>query len=122
MFSKKGNVDTGHMTPPHSLILDFLGEGTINRVVDYLMEKRPFDSTKEEIMKETGVSRNTFFRVWGQIEQFHMVRKVRTVGRASLYLLNDDSPVVKKLLELERALIEEHLNENAPKVRSIAAR
>lgn len=89
-----------------SLLIEFLGENTLTRVIDFLLEKRPFDTTKEEIIKETGVSRNTFFAVWETIEKYRLVRKTRTIGRATLYVLNDGNPIVKKLLELEYSLIE----------------
>ena len=89
-----------------SLLIELLGENTLTKVIDFLLDKRPFDTTKEEIIKETGVSRNTFFRVWETVEKYDLVKKTRVIGRATLYVLSEGNPIVKKLLELEYSLIE----------------
>ncbi len=65
------------------------------------MEKRPFETTKEEIIKETGVARNSLFSVWGKLEKFGIVLKTRSIGKAGLFVLNDKSEIVQQLLQLE---------------------
>ena len=92
-----------------SLLIEFLGENTLAKVLDFLLEKRPFDTTKEEIIRETGVSRNSFFKVWERIEKFKLVKKTRSIGRATLYVLDEDNPIVKQLFQLEYSLIENNL-------------
>ncbi|MBI4182197.1 MAG: hypothetical protein HY520_04495 [Candidatus Aenigmarchaeota archaeon] len=88
-----------------SLLLELLGAQPLTRVVDYLLEKRPYDASKQEIIRETGVSRNTFFRIWDRIERFGLVKPTRTIGRATLYVLDDANPVVERLRDLEFTLI-----------------
>lgn len=103
-------------------MIEFLGESTLTIVIDLLLEKRPFDTTKEEIIRETGVSRNTFFNVWGRIEKFGLVRKTRTIGRATLYVLNEDNPIVKKLLELEYSIIENEIKSDKAQRKGVIAK
>lgn len=87
-------------------MVELFGENAITKTIDYLLEKRPFDSTKEEIIRGTGISRNTFFSAWERIERFGFVKKTRTIGRATLYSLDEENPALRKLLELEYSLIE----------------
>ena len=88
-----------------SLLIEFLGENTLTRIIDFLIEKKPFDTTKEEIIRGTGVSRNSFFRTWKKIEEYGLVRKTRGIGRSILYVLNEENMIVKELLQLEYVLI-----------------
>lgn len=97
------------MKEKKSLLVEFLGENTLTKVIDILLEKRPFDTTKEEIIRETRVSRNSFFKVWKRIEAYNLVKRTRTIGRANLYVLDDNNPIVRKLLELEYSLIENEM-------------
>ena len=91
------------------LMAELFGESATTRIIDFLLEKRPFDTTKEEIIRGTGVSRNTFFRAWERMEKFGLAKKTRTIGRATLYVINDSNQVVRKLLELEYSLIENEM-------------
>jgi len=105
-----------------SLLVEFLGENTLTKVIDFLLEKRPFDTTKEEIIKETGVSRNSFFRVWEKVEEYKLVKKTRTIGRATLFVLDEGNPIVKRLLELEYSLIETGMKEQEGRSEELVVR
>lgn len=97
-----------------SLLIEFLGDSTLARVLDFLIERRPFDATKEEIIRETAVSRNSFFRVWEKIEKYKLVKKTREIGRATLYVLNEENEIVRQLLELEMTLIRMKMGTDVP--------
>ncbi len=88
-----------------SILIEFFGDNPLIRIVDYLIEKRPFDTTKEEIIQETGISRMSLFKYWKKIEGFELVKKTREIGKATLFVLNDENPIVQKLLILESELI-----------------
>lgn len=66
-----------------SVLIEFFGDSPLVRIIDFLIEKRPFDTTKEEIIRETGISRNSLFKLWKKIEDYGLVTKknweIRTV-------------------------------------------
>ena len=99
-----------------SILIEFFGDNPLIRIVDYLIEKRPFDTTKEEIIRKTGISRMSLFKYWKKIENFGVVKKTREIGRASLFVLNDENPIVQKLLVLEGELIKRTMNIDSEKV------
>ncbi len=96
-----------------SLIVDFLGENALTKVIDCLLQKRPFDTTKEEIIRETGVSRNSFFAVWKRVESYGLVKQTRKIGRATLYVLDEKNEIIQKILDLEHILVVNELNKQA---------
>ncbi len=99
-----------------SILIEFFGDNPLIRIIDYLIEKRPFDTTKEEIIRETGISRMSLFKYWKKIENFEVVKKTREIGRASLFVLNDENPIVQKLLILESELIKHAMEVDSEKI------
>ena len=89
------------MKSEKSIFVEFMGDTPLVRILDFLIEKRPFETTKEEIIKETGVARNSLFNIWGKLETFQIVVKTRSIGKSDLFVLNDQSEIVQKLLDLE---------------------
>jgi len=87
-----------------SLLLEYLGNHPKLRIIDFLIDNRPFDYSRNEIMEGSGVSRNTFYKLWPTIERTGLVTRTRKIGRAELYKLNEDNTVVKELLKLDEAL------------------
>jgi len=90
-----------------SLLLEYLGNHPKLRIIDFLIDNRPFDYSRNEIMEGSGVSRNTFYKLWPTIEHTELVKKTRKIGRAELYKLNEDNTVVKELLKLDDTLSKE---------------
>lgn len=103
-----------------SLFMEFFGKrSSMLRIIDFLIEKRPFDVTKEEVIKQTGVSRNSFFGSWEKIESYGLVKETRRIGRSKLYVLNEANETTQKLLGLELALIERAMNKTQRKVQVV---
>lgn len=94
-----------------SLLLTFLGENPLFKIVDFLVENKGTDMSKKEIIEGAGISKATLFNYWGQIEAQGIVTVTRTFGKTKLYTLNSKNPIAKKLLELESVLISRALNE-----------
>ena len=88
-----------------SLLIRFLGENPVFRIVDFLIENKGIDVTKKQIIDESGISRASLFKVWQQLEEQEIVIVTRQFGKTKLYTLNSKSPLVRKLLELESILI-----------------
>ncbi len=95
-----------------SLLIKFLGENPIFKIVDFLIENKSVDFTKKEIIEGSGISRASLFNVWKQIEEQEIVTITRKFGKTKLYTLNSKNPIIKKLLELESVLIEKALDKH----------
>jgi len=102
-----------------SVLLEYFGESPTLRILDFLLENRLFDYSKTQIVEGAGIGKATFYKYWDNLEQKGMVKVTRAFGKTRLYKLNEKSPVVRKIMEIELAMIEEA----APKkVKAIAAR
>ena len=90
-----------------SLFLQFIGDKPKWRVIDFLLENRLRDFTKTEIAKGANLSWASLYQHWGDIERKRIVKLTRVVGRAKLYQLNEKSPLVVLLKNIEATLISE---------------
>ena len=88
-----------------SLLIKFLGENPVFKIVDFLIENKGMELTKKEIIEGSGIARATLFKVWPQIEEQSIVSVTRKFGKTRLYTLNSKNQIIKKLLELESILI-----------------
>ena len=94
-----------------SLLIKFLGENPVFKIVDFLIENKGIDLSKKEIIEGAGISKATLFNYWQEIEEQQIVIVTRKFGKTKLYTLNSKNLIVKKLLELESLLIEGSLNQ-----------
>jgi DNA-binding transcriptional ArsR family regulator len=74
------------------------------RILDFLMDNKAYDYSKTDIAKGAGISRTTLSSAWENLERNGLVKETREVGRAKMYKLNLDSPVVRKFIELDNAI------------------
>ncbi|MCS4541190.1 MAG: hypothetical protein HY929_02520 [Euryarchaeota archaeon] len=107
-----------------SLIETFLGKTPIVKVLNFLAIHQDWDYSKTEIARHSNVGWATLFRIWSTLEEFQIVQPTRMIGRAQLYKLNKDSPVVKRfiafadelaLFNAERIIAEEAVKEEMKK-------
>ena len=92
------------MGEKESLLLRALGSPQL-RIVDFLLDNKPFDFSKKEIIEELGMSKTTFYRVWKELEALGIVKVSRKFGKTRLYKINEENELVKSLMEIERLLI-----------------
>lgn len=93
-----------------SLLIKFLGENPLFKIVDFLIENKGLELTKKEIIEGSGISRAALFKYWSQLELQGIVSVTRKFGKTKLFTLNSKNPVIKKLLELEVVLIGKSLD------------
>ncbi len=93
-----------------SLLIKFIGDNPVFRIVDFLIENKGLDVSKKEIIEGSSISRASLFKVWKQLEEQEIVFIKRKFGKTKLYALNTKNPIIKKLLELESILIEKALD------------
>jgi len=99
-----------------SLLIKFLGENPILRIVDFMIENKGLDMNKKEIVEGAGISRASLFNNWAQLEEQGIVKVTRKFGKTKLYTLNSKNLIVKKLLELECVLISRALDKHNEKL------
>ena len=95
-----------------SLLIKFLGQNPLFKIVDFLIENKGLDRTKKEIIEGAGISRAALFKYWRELEEQEIVLVTRKFGKTKLYTLNSKNPIVRKLLELESVLIGKALDKD----------
>ncbi len=88
----------------NSVLIEYLGDHPIIKIIDFLIENRLFDYSKKQIAENAGIGRVTLFKYWERLEEIGIVKVTRKFGKTKLYKLNEGNEVVKKLIELELAL------------------
>lgn len=91
-----------------SLLIETFGDYPMIRVIDFLLENRIFDYSKAEIAKNAEVSRTTLDIFWKKLIKECIIKKSRTVGRATLYRFNPKSEISRKLIELDFAISKQY--------------
>ena len=82
-----------------------LGDSPVIRVLDFLLEGRDLDYSLTDIAQNANVSWTTLHRIWENLVKYHIVRPTRVIGRAKLFTLNQQNPVVKELLKVYDTLL-----------------
>lgn len=90
-----------------SLLIKAFGNSPKLRIVDFFLDNKLFDFSKKEVIEETGMSKPTLYKYWDDLTKFGLIKETRKFGKAKLYALNMESPVVQELIEIERRLIEQ---------------
>ena len=88
-----------------SVLIEFFGNNPFIRVIDFLIENKGLDYSKQEIAQGAGISRTTLYVFWDRLEEFGVVKVKRKFANTKLFVLNTENPMVKRLLKLELDLI-----------------
>ncbi|MDP3727928.1 MAG: hypothetical protein Q8R18_00595 [bacterium] len=88
-----------------SLLLGLTGETPLFRILDFFVDNKGMDFMKKDIAAGARISKASLFNYWPELEKYMIVKVTRSIGRAKLYTLNTESPITKKILELESTLI-----------------
>jgi hypothetical protein len=83
-----------------SLLLKAFGHTPKLRIMDIFMVNPFFDFSKSELVKELGMSKQTLYENFGDLEKLGVVKVSRKIGRALLYKINTQHPLVKMLHEM----------------------
>jgi len=87
-----------------TLLARCLGNSPALRIIDFFLDNRLFDYTKNEIIENLRMGRVTFFKYWKELEEFGVVKTTRKIGKSKLYKLNEKNEIVQKLMLLDSAL------------------
>jgi DNA-binding transcriptional ArsR family regulator len=84
----------------------FAIKSPVLKILNFLMDNMIFDYSKTDIAEGAGISRTTLSNNWKILEDNGLVVQTREIGRAKMYKLNRDNPIVKKFIELDNAISE----------------
>lgn len=87
-----------------SILIRTLGDSPKLRIIDFFLDNPLFDFTKKEVIEALGMSKHTFYKHFRDIEECGIVGESRRIGRAKLYRLNLEHPLVRALREYERQM------------------
>ena len=88
-----------------SLFIEFMGDSPQIRILDFLLTEHNIDFSITDMAKNAGIGRATLYRIWKDLTKNKLIVKTREIGKAKLYKLNTENPFVKKLIELDNALV-----------------
>ncbi|MBI4214898.1 hypothetical protein HY546_02795 [archaeon] len=91
--------------------MEVFGGSPLIKVLDFLLTYREFDYSLTDIARESGVGWNTLHSFFPKLAEKDIVRETRQVGRARLYKLNIENPIVKKLIEIDNILTSKAVDE-----------
>src|SRR3989344_4061275 len=98
-----------------SLFIEFIGDSSVTRVLDYLLTERELDFSITDMAENAGIGRATLYRIWDILIQNKILVHTRDIGKARLFKLNIENPKIKKLIELYDMLVLEELKKHAEK-------
>jgi len=87
-----------------SVFVDIFGKSPRVLVLDFLLDNHIIDFHKSDIAEQTRISRSTLDVYFDDIVEHKLIRKSRIIGRAQMYKVNTDNPVMRQLLLLDRKL------------------
>ncbi|MGQ9718494.1 MAG: winged helix-turn-helix domain-containing protein [Nitrososphaerales archaeon] len=94
-----------------TLLIKYLGDSPVLRIVDHFLDNPMFDYSREEILESIQLSRRTLYKIWSNLERIGIVKTTRKIGKAKMYRLDTENEVVKKLIELDMALGKQAMEE-----------
>ena len=80
----------------NTVFLETFGDSPINRVLDFLIVNEDFDYSMTDIAVHSSVGYSTLKLFWNGLEKNKIVVKTRVIGRAKMYKICLENPVVKK--------------------------
>jgi len=100
-----------------SILIQTLGESPKLRIVDFFLDNPLFDFTKKEVIEALGMSKQTFYKYFPEVEEYGIVKVSRRIGKAKLYRINAKHPLVSMLREYEKKVSLQIAEKEADKVR-----
>lgn len=88
-----------------SLLIELTGNMPLFRIIDFFVDNKGLDFTKQDIALGADISKASLFNYWPELESRGIVKVTRTFGKTKLFTLNTKNPLTQKILELEAALI-----------------
>jgi len=89
---------------PTTILADVFGGSPEVRLLDFFMDHPLNDYMQKEIAENTGMNKRTIGRALGSLTSNRILKVTRTIGKARLYRLDSENPVVQDIRSIERRL------------------
>ncbi len=90
-----------------SAFVRVFGDSPVVKVIDFLLtEKGLYDYTLKDIAENSNISFVTLQGIFPKLEKIGIVRMTRRIGKAKLYILNEENPLVQKLIRMDKEISE----------------
>ena len=83
----------------NSIFLKKQGDSPKNRILDFLIVHKDFDYSLKDIARFSGVGYSTLKKMQRELIDGGWIILTRRVGKAKMYKLNLDNPVVDKFID-----------------------
>ncbi len=103
------------MTEDKTAFLEIFWDSPILRVLDFLVVNEEFDYSMTDIAKFSGVGYATLKLFWQRLEDEGIVTNTRTVGKAKMYKINANNPVMKKFRDFYWETTKYHIRQKMEK-------
>jgi len=87
-----------------SILIKTLGDSPKLRIINFFLDNPLFDFTKKEVIEALGMSKQTFYKYFPGLEKYGIVKVSRKIGRAKLYRINLNHPLIEMLREYEKRM------------------
>ncbi|NQU79694.1 hypothetical protein HQ545_08055 [Candidatus Woesearchaeota archaeon] len=91
---------------PKSTFLQEGGNNPKNRVWSFLIVHAEYDYSMIDIARFADVGYTTLKQIWKEFKEQNIVTMTRVVGKAKMYKLNSDNPVVNRFIDYYWAVVE----------------
>jgi len=97
-----------------SIFLSIVGDSPKARILDFLLMFPKFDYSLTDIARNSNVGYSTLQLLWPDFVKKGIVMQTRTIGKAKLFKLNEENPIVKEMLSWSWNLTKQVVNQEYP--------
>ena len=83
-----------------TILIETFGHSPVIRIVDFFLDNPLSDYSREEVIRDLGISKITFYKYFQLLEKNGLFKRTRQVGKATMYRLDEKNEVVKALKSL----------------------
>ncbi len=94
-----------------SIFIKVFGRSPQMRLLDFFLDNPNHDFTRDEIMNAIGMAKRTLYEFLPILEKERVIMISRKIGRAELFQLNKESPIVRYFRSIEEELLKNNIRE-----------
>lgn len=87
-----------------SNFLRLLGNRSAMRIVELFIEESPNNLNKTEVGIKLSMGRNTLYKVWDLLDEYHILKTVDSIGRGRIYVLDKENRLTMLLIKVKAAI------------------
>jgi len=99
-----------------SAFLKLEGNSVKNRIWNFLIVHSEYDYSMKDIADFSDVSYTALKDIWKEFIKRNIVLHTRNVGKAKMYKLNRDNPIVEKFIDYYWSVVDSEVNKHLAKV------